>query len=322
MKEPLYRQALTHSWKLAWHNKMLWTFGLFAALLGQMGIFDFLARISLTGHDTSIWPLAFKNAAAFQESLSYTTRGLSADGWVWFVWLLVIALGFLVLAAIMSVGSQGVIIDVVRQSMRSKKLNIAKAWHKSIGHFWSLFFINVFKKIIIVALTVVVGWASYNAVVEAGVGDIWIFFLTFILATAIGGVASFIAIYAAGYVVVENRPIGEAIHDAWSLFLDHWLVSVEVALILTVANVFLFFLAFFGLLFFFFPAILIWIVALATANTVLFISGFVVGSILFVMYIMLIGSVFTIFSTSCWAYLFMKMHKHGIKSRIHHWLSA
>ena len=45
MSEPTYRDALRASWKLAWHHKNLWPFGMFALMLGQFGFLEILTKI-------------------------------------------------------------------------------------------------------------------------------------------------------------------------------------------------------------------------------------------------------------------------------------
>jgi len=45
MHEPTFRQALSRSWQLVAHKKSLWIFGLLAALIGQMGLSDFVGML-------------------------------------------------------------------------------------------------------------------------------------------------------------------------------------------------------------------------------------------------------------------------------------
>ena len=184
-----------------------------------------------------------------------------------------------------------------------------------------MFFINALKKAVIVGLAIAISASAYNSLKDFTLGNALAFLATFILASVIGLALSFLAMYAAGYVVVEEYPLGPAISAAWRLFLDHWLVSVEVGLLVLLFNGLLAVLALAGIMVFFFPAVLIWFLAVVANNPYLFTLGFVIAIVLFVAYIMLLASFFTVFTTAVWTHLFMKMHKVGVKSRVLHWLT-
>lgn len=320
MHEPTYRQALSHSWKLAWHHKLIWIFGLFAAFLGQMGLLGLLSSVSLHASSFSNasdinWWTGFKLLCTGEFHLT-----LPLAGWVWLVWLLVIFLGLALFLIFVSVSSQGALIHASAQWAKKDTLpDVDKSWHAGTQHFWSLFFINVFKKIFICVLGLVVGWGALNALIgTVTTWDLVLFLLLFILAAAVGMVLSFLIIYVAGYVVVEKYPLSWAIPAAWKMFIKHWLVSIEAGVIILVLNIAVGIIALVGFFVLFFPAIITWFVAMLGANSILLVIGFVVGALLFVLFIMFLGAIFTVFTTSVWTYLFMKMHRGGIISRILH----
>jgi hypothetical protein len=184
-----------------------------------------------------------------------------------------------------------------------------------------LFALNAFRKLMMIGLSMAVVWGSFNATTEAAVTDIVVFFFLFLLAAIVGVVLSFLTMYAAGYVVVEEYSFAQAVIASWELFITHWLVSIEVGLIMLLTNILLIFVLFFGLLFFFFPSMLMWLLAIATASAPLIMVGYIIGALLFIFFVMWIISLYTTFTTSVWTFLFMKMHRHGIKSRLLHWLT-
>ncbi len=318
MHEPLYRDALKHGWRLTWQHKILWVYGLFAALLGQMGIFEFFRRTHVFGKDPFLVPLSWSWGTTLDTAVRQLGESIATvDKWVWAVWLLLISVGLLAALLFVAVVSQGALIQSAAQSIIRKKLpDEGEAWHRGVTHFWPLLVVNALRSLSFLLLGLAVGWATVNAVFTPGFFDNLLFLIIFVLSLGVGMIMSFITVYAAGYIMVEDYSFGRALHDAWRLFLEHWLVSCEVGVILLVCNIAVVLLTFFGLLVFFFPAILIWLVALMTVNYSLFISGFVVGVVLFVLFIMWLASLFTVFSTTTWTYLFMKMHRHGISSRI------
>jgi len=321
MKEPLYRQALSHSWALAWQHKLLWVFGLFAAFLGQMGLMDLLSKVGSAATNFGFFPYWLTLPRVARESAAVSSFTLSYDIWVWFVWLLVVLLGLGLLLIFVSVVSQGALIRAAANSAKHKKLpDVGEAWQAGTKHFWRLFFINLLKKAIFVLLALFVGWATVAVILEASVLEIGIFLLLFILATLVGMVVSFLAVYAAAYVIVEEYSFGKALSAAWHLFTSHWLVSFEVGLVVLVLNVVLAAITVFGFLVFFFPTLLMWFVAALIGSAALWLAGVVVGLVLFLLFILCIGAIFSVFTTSVWTYLFMKMHHEGVKSRILHLL--
>jgi len=325
MKEPTYRDAIKVSWQLAWHHKSLWLFGLFAAFLGQMGIVELVTKVSLTAgnfYTPSAWVYLWRLFSNIQAEEWSGSLNFSVDVWMSIFWLVVILVGFGILLVFVSVVSQGAIVrSVALYTKNSKKFpSTSDAWHHSHKHFWRLLVLNILREVIVVSVAVFVGWATINAVIEPSRGDIILFLILFMGGAALGMALSFWLIYAVGYVVVEEYKLPEAIRAAWRLFTRHWLVSFEVALILFVVNIGIVALAIFGLYLFFIPSLLLWFIAIFLNNQGLFTVGIIVGLGLFSLFIMFVGSIFTVFITSTWTYLFMKMHKEGLKSRLMHWM--
>lgn len=324
MHEPLYAQALRHSWQLAWQHKFLWIFGMFAALLGQMGLMELLSKMWLASSDYTLyphwlaWPKLFQ--LAWIQSPSFI---FSADNWVWLVYLALVFLGCILFLVFVSVVSQGAIIKASAHSAKTRMFfpSITQSWHAGVKHFWRLLLLNVIRKILLVLLAVGVGYGALNFVITESLGGALLFLVLFILAALVGMVLSFLLIYAGSYVVVEDYKLGKALAAAWELFTSHWLVSFEVGLIVLLLNLLLAAAVVFGFIILFFPTLLMWVIAAWYANYVLWIVGLGLGLILFLLFMILAGSIFSVYTTSVWTYLFVKMHKVGIKSRLMHWLS-
>lgn len=324
MKEPLYRQALTYGWHLAWEHKILLVLGLFASILGQFGLFDLLTSLETSGGDAMAYLAANPIGAVIDAGTSAGgwSWGVLPEGWVWLLWMFLLTVGIISLVLFVAVVSQGALIHSAAQYARKQSFpDVGEAWHKGVSHFWRLLALNVFRKLMMVGISMAVVWGSFNAATEATMTDILVFFFLFLLAAIVGVVLSFLTMYSAGYVVVEEYSFGQAVIASWELFITHWLVSIEVGLIMLLTNVLLIFVLFFGLLFFFFPSMLMWLLAIATASAPLIMVGYIIGALLFMFFVMWIISLYTAFTSSVWTFLFMKMHRHGIKSRLLHWLT-
>ncbi|OIO18815.1 MAG: hypothetical protein COY69_02270 [Candidatus Magasanikbacteria bacterium CG_4_10_14_0_8_um_filter_32_14] len=322
MKEPNYREALNKGWHLAWHHKSLWVFGLFAAFLGQMGIFEYLVQ-AVVGANKLQAPSSFVyifqifrrfNLADF-VGLFHT----SSDKIIWLIWLIIIILGAVVMLTFVSVVSQGTIVHNTAKSiggLHLKLVDVEKSWHESRYHFWSLFGLNLIRKVLTIFFVSFVAWGMWNASLEPRANDMFLFIFIFLLATIIGMVLYLWLIYAVGYVIVEEKKFVEAMKLAWRLFTRHWFVSLEIGFIFIILNIFLVLLIFVGMYILFLPSLFLWTMLALTGNTLFYVLGVLIGFVLFSLYLMLLGSIFVVFSTSTWTYLFMKMHKHGLRSHL------
>lgn len=320
MKEPNYREALAKGWYLAWHHKSLWVFGLFAAFLGQMGIFEYLTQ-AMVGANKMQAPFTFVYISQMFRRFSladfFSLFHTSPAKIIWLVWLILIIVGMAVLLTFVSVVSQGAIVHNTAKSMgglRLKLVDVDKSWHESARHFWRLFGLNLFRKIFTILFVTFVAWGMWNASIDPNAGDMILFIFIFLLASVVGMVLSLWLIYAVGYVVVEQKKFVESMRLAWRLFTRHWLVSLEIGFIFVILNIFLALLILAGVFILFLPSLFLWTMLALTGNTLFYVLGVFIGFVLFSLYLILLGSVFVIFSTSTWTYLFMKMHKHGIRS--------
>lgn len=321
MKHPsLYRDALRHGLRLAWKEKMLWPLGLFAGLLGQMGILELLSSVGMSSANVSLTPL-WMNVLFGSVEVSEKNIPLTTDKLFWLVWVGLALLALVVFLIYTAVIAQGAIIDAVAQSKDAKKEpNIGKAWHRGVSHFWKLFGITALRKALFCFLVLVSTAGMVFALgsfsgwrIAAGIG-------IFVVSALLGLLLSFMSIYAAGYIVVEEYPFWRAISAAWHLFRSHWLVSFEVGLVLLACNIFIVLVLLFAITVLIIPTFLLWFVAIATQSISLFLIGFIVTMVLFVFLAIFVGSVFTVFTTSVWTDLFMHMHRRGIKSRILHFV--
>ncbi len=322
MHEPTYRQVLKVSWRLAWNHKILWVFGLFAAFWGQIGLMDLLSKLSLSTSYLGFSPVWWMTPRVWFDTSIFSQLSLGASGWIWLIWLGIILLGFIVLFVFVATVSQGTIIRLTSQMIKSDKLpNIDKAWHAGVEHFWRLFFLNLIKKIILVFLGLFLGaMAIFMAFVTSGLNT-FLFILLFLILAGVGAVISFLAVYAAGYIVVENYKLCEAIRGAWKLFTKHWLVSVEVGLIVLILNLALAIVTIAGLSLILFPSLLFWLGAILLYNPLLILIGTLLGLVLFMLFVFMMVSIFSVFNISIWTYLFCKMHHEGVKSRIVHYFN-
>jgi hypothetical protein len=320
MKTPLYRQALAHSWNLAWKHKWLWPVGLFAALLGQMGVVEYFSVVSSVSQN--IRPYQFINSLwrilGDMEISGFIFLPYKSIFGIFIILMLFSAIAFIIIY--IAVVSQGTLIHASAKSVNKKSLpEVEASWHAGAGHFWRLLALNILKKVVIFLLGACLVWCTYNAIVHNSFLNIMCFLLVFVFACLAGLFISFYVIYAAGYVVVEEYSLWNSLKSAWRLFIGHWLVSLEVGFILMFLNLLLGLVVLFAIFLIFIPNIVLWIISGLIGSSLLFAFSAIVSFFVFLIFLLFIGSLFTIYTTSVWTYLFMEMHKKGVASRVFHW---
>lgn len=314
MKEPTYRQALRQTWNLVWRHKILWILGLFSILLGQFGFSNFVGQFWSLSADGSYQGIEFL-------LLSFAIR---ASGSVWtvvgLVWLAGILLALSVFIVFLATASQGALISYAAEWFKNNRFSsISKSWQKGLANFWSLLGINIIRKILLVLSLLSLACVFRCFFI---LDNFWINLLfagALVLLVFISLFISVIAVYASCYVVVDGKGIWLAIKKGWSLFAKHILVSLEVGILLLLLNFVLLAAILAASYAAFLPAVLVWLTAGFASSISLANAGLALGLILWLIFVVLLAGVFNAYTTSAWVYLFTKMHKEGIVSRLFGW---
>lgn len=321
MKHILYRDAIAHSFTFAWKHKALWIFGLFAAFLGQLGLMPLFSSVGLTGQSyggTEIMSYLgmFFGSIPFGGFSAFSSMAVTGAVWL-LIMLIVVCLVIFGLAIV----SQGAIIHAASKSLKLVRglPSAQKSWHVGAAHFWKLFGLQVVKKALLLLCGAAVYYSTWRAVGSMEAAWSFTSAFAFVLAGIVGFIVSFLLTYAACYVVVDECSVVDAIEQAWQLFKAHWLVSIEVGMILLVCNLLLGLFAMFSFLVFFTPAFILLIISMVLGTKMIATVAAIISFTLFVLFIVLLGAFFTVFTTSAWTYLFTKMHAHGVHSKVLHW---
>lgn len=319
MREPTYRDALRHGWSIMIEHKVLWILGLFAALLGQMGILEIFTKVIVTAKYYTYYPFIAHFPAFAQGFINFLRDwNLPFDRGVWLVWLLVVMLAFGFLFLFVAVVSQGALIHCVAQFVHGKfRLASHEAWHAGVDHFGRLLLLQIIKKIVIGLLVLFVGFSTYHFIITPSTIYTTLFAISLLLALFLGSIISLLVTYAAGYVVVEELHLKDALPAAWRLLKTHSLVSVEVAVIMLLVNMVVAILAMVAIILFRVELAFLAVLSLATNSFALWSIGSTFGALFLTGIFVVLGSFITVYSTAGWMYLFMKMHSHGLRPRVH-----
>lgn len=312
MIEPTYRQTLSHAWRLVWHHKILWIFGLLSVLLGQFGLDNFVGQLALMGSGRALF---IPRLQGF--SLAPLFQGTAA---LWSVWLIVIVASVLVLSILMTVAAQGALIAAAGNWFKIKRSpNLAKAWHAGVAHFWRLLLVNIIKRVLFLALLLTLFQAVINLPAFESTANQAVLVLIFSVGTFCALIISATTIYASGYIVIEREEVFDAFLHGWDLFRRHFLASLELSILFLLIDVALIALLAMGVVWFFIPSFILTMVAGFTGWTSLVSLGLGMSMALLLVFVALLGSFYNAFITTAWTFAFMKMHREGVTSRLFHW---
>lgn len=310
MLEPTYRQALSHAWKLTWHHKMVWIVGLLSVFLGQMGLSNFFGQLFakfLT--DEKWWPSSWG-----------VMRIVTGEQLFWFSWTVLLVFGLLMFFLVAAVCAQGALLTMAIHWYHYHTVpSVTTAWRHGVKHFWGILAINFLEKLSLSAVlaAVLMSLNLFSSSTAGFFGQIVVVAAGLFLALVISATS----IYALGYTVIDSVPVVEAVGRGYALFRRHLMVSLELSAVLILCNALVFaVISFIGILALL-PSFLLMLFAGFTGYVKLLTVSMVLYLFLMVFMSMLVGAAFNVFTVSAWMYLFLKMHKEGLASRVLHWFS-
>lgn len=296
-------------------------------VLGQLGILEVITGV-VKGVVPGATSLGSQIGYIFSPNTLQqigNTLGFSFDSWAGLAWLMVMifALG----AALIVAGSiaQGGMVHATALSMEHGLKSMEKfeeSWHAGAGSVSYILVLNIVKKLIIFAVSLIVSASAFAAVFFGTGGSTAIFILSFVSAIVVGMTVSVLTIFAVGYLVIEKKDLFGSIKHAWKLLIKHWVVSFEVGIVLVLLNLLVFALLLAGLYVFVAPSLALSAYGALTGNIAVSQFGVSIAVVLFLAYALIIGSIFTVFVNATWTYLFVIMHRWGIRSRVHAWITG
>jgi len=265
------------SFALAWRNKYLWLFGLFAG--GAGGGLQFPGGDSSTGLER------------IEEIQAWV---LAAIGMIILIGLVV---GTIVL--VLHTLCKSALIYNIYQIETGGAHTLAGGWDFAVKRFWPMLGLTVTQWFVLFAfvmIIVIVEVVLFMASLALG-------FLSLLVALPLlfAGVAIAMVVwtYAERFIALENRGVIEALGEAWALGKYEWRTSLTVLLIkIAIAIAFGIVVGLIGLILAL-PAVGIW--AASKPLAILY------GVLVLVPYLVLVGGYFGTFDYSVWTKVFLKL---------------
>lgn len=313
----LYRHILKQAAQITWRHKFLWFFGFFAAFLGGFGEYQiFLNRAdAYFVEDLFVRLKRFQELGVFSgEFWGNAGRAFQLDpvsGTIVLVVMLIL-LALLVFLIWLGVVSQVGIVFSTAQLTKSKKdsskLDLRKGVEEGTRYFWPVFGLNVISKLLIFLFFFCLSLVFIFMVPQdGGLAVNLLYMAVFIVFLVIALIAAFVFKYAACYVVVEERKFLDSIERGWKLFLNNWLITLEMALIL-------FFITFGATLVILFLGLVITIpiylfIELLVLMGVTNLGFWVIMAAIFLLtvFIAIAGGILSAFQISSWTTLFLRL---------------
>ncbi|MBI4812596.1 hypothetical protein HY798_04155 [Candidatus Falkowbacteria bacterium] len=318
----LYRKILAQAWKITWRYKYLWFFGLFAALLGNGGEYEMLARGFNGETDGAVLPAwqQLADTGVFQARTINNIGSIMKDDPFALIMLTAIGLVILLLLCFLvwlAVVSQAALVNNASVYAGDKKSDFKSGLASGIKNFWPVLGLNAASKLIIYLAFLSVGLPIAAAAARsANVSVNLLYIAAFIILVAVALAVSFIIKYAIAYTVIKGSNFMGAVRSGWQLFVKNWLISIEMAFILFFIN----FLVGLALVLIILILAVPFLFAALMLYKLFYLTGFwavaVLALILFLAIIILGGAILATFQISSWTGLFMELVNKGGVAKI------
>lgn len=324
MTTPLYRAVLKQAWQAIARYKALWLFGFLGTFLGMGGEYQFFINQYFNFSDGG-WQQAagiidifrYENLAVLKDFLA----ALPARAFV-IIFLALIVAG---LFAWVVISAQGALVRGIGNAIRGQAWGLGRDYKAAAASFWPLVAIALSTRLLALFLLAVVGLpllAIVFAVNEtyAASGAALLFF---VLGLPLVIFFSLVAKLAVAYHLLEGETWRGAVASAMALFAKHWLVCLELALLLLpisllVSVVFVPLASLLSLPF------LVFGLALGSVSSAMMVKlFFALALILFFTLLLVVGSALATFQSAVWTSLFLKIKDAPAQSKLvrilHNW---
>ena len=310
----LFRTIIHRSWNLIWKRPSMWVLAFLAAPVVGIGVIDGLIGSAR---------LMFKALHVDQTLIFTCTEKFKICHWllppydsimlpIFAIFAIVIAI-FLFLVSTVSLGA------LIRAATDKKEHSIESAWNAGVKHMWELVAFVLTRHILIHALfigTFYVGqWLFTFSTSPLAMLGLVVLALAFMLLVLI---INFLTLYAMTAAVVDRSSYGKAIKRGLYVFRHHILLSLEMALVVLVAEIMFAFIGVLAALLIAMPVFMFYIIAGITGYTIFLWVAASVGLILLMILLFIVLAWAIQFGVSSWAHLYTHTKKGNIKARILH----
>ncbi len=315
-----YRSILKQAWVIVWTHKYLWFFGLFASLTVAGGSMEYryitqvfsngvvngsyqglnsLLAISELGQ--KIW---FGLIDLFSQNIIVIINSFT---------ILLLALTLIVTITWFAVSSQAALIDRIKRILSAKKKASDSSIRSGLAvgneHFWSVLGLNILIRLLISFSFFIISLPLLFMVISDSLILTIAYTILFTIFVPIALSLSLIVKYAISARVLENKSIINSFEKAYKLFLNNWLISLELAMLLFLISFFSSVVILISLAIVAFP--FIWLGLVFSINWLA-----ILVIILCIVAVTVFGSILTSFQVASWTDLYIKLNENKGASKL------
>jgi hypothetical protein len=145
------------------------------------------------------------------------------------------------------------------------------------------------------------------------------YLLGFILFTAIAVLASILQIFASNAIVVDGDGVLASLRHGWGVLRHHWLVSLEMTIVLFFVTLFTGIAAGIAGLIVAIPFVFLILLASTVGAQGTIVWLMTIGAVIALFFIISIGSFLTTFQSASWTLLWTDLRKKKHGAQLEHW---
>lgn len=320
----LYRGILKKSLAITWRHKYLWFFGLFASLLSGAGRYNMsFSRVSKNWDESFFANFVHLTKSGVFNANTFSNLGLlfkqdPISTTVYIVFSLIFITLSLFLLWLIIVSQIGLVNNSAKiiKNNKGKKTTIREGVDAGIKNFWPVLGLNLIINSLIGFLAILIGLPLIFITVRSGGGIDLLYFVLFIIFIPLALIFSFLLKYAICYIVIKGKSFIDSIGAAWRLFIENWLISIEMAFILFFIDVLSILALGLAILILAIPYLFIAFGLSSLVSLNLFWILLILGIVLIILLVILAGSVIACFKLVAWTDLFINLTGKGGLSKI------
>lgn len=316
----LYRHILQKAWQTTKKFIYLWPLGLFAAFLGNGGEYQVLFReFKIVADQPEIIGLWKENFRLLVPDFN-----LSGSDWLVLFLMAVITFAFLLFLLWLVISSLGGLIKGVALARDNEKSTFKKLLLGGSKKFWPILGLNIIAKVIVYGFLVLILGPLMIATFSQGNSSLNLFIVavSFLIFVPLVIIISLITKYAAAFIMLSGQRMWDGFKNAWRLFAANWLVSLEMAFILFVINIFVG-LCYIVIALLIFSPFLTLAVLNALRSPQLFDTLMYISVTLLLILSAFVGAWLATFQISSWTLLYLRLTEGGkAYSKIVRWVAA
>ncbi len=316
----VYRPILKIAWQIMWKAKYLWWLGLLAALIGPGNAINIVVDNFSTMSDvnTTLPKLKLLHEGGFLEGVAGRIKDLFVNLDVYSIILMIILLALFLFILWLAVASQVGLIQGGYKEYRKQPSDFVTAFRAGKQSFWPALLINILGKALIQGILFLVGLPlAFLYLYQSGEGWQTVFtILAFIILIPLAVIVSFIIRYALMFLVIKKEKVWLAIASAWKLFIKHWIVSLEMAILLFLVNLAFGIVMILSAIVLALPlSLLLYTFYVLKVGGVIF-AGVIITLVLVAVLMFWLGALLSVYQSVAWVIIFDRLTESQVYSKL------